>query len=220
MSASAPPPAADRPDPGSPVGAAAPQRRRQAAVAGHRGDAEPARRLLVDPDPAVRATALRALQRCGDLADDEVRRALQDQAPGVRRAATELAATHPGVSLLAVLGDRDPFVAEMAAWAAGERRADPESAEVVARLVALAGGHREPLVREAAVAALGALEAPEGRAAVLAALHDKPHIRRRAVLALAAYEGDDIDAALHRAASDRDWQVRDAAAELLRITDG
>jgi HEAT repeat protein len=194
-------------------------RRQEAAVAGHRGDAVTARRLQDDPDPTVRATALRALQRSGALAVEELRRALADPAASVRRAACELCATHVEVSLLDVLDDHDALVTEMAAWAAGERRDDRQGAEVVDRLVALTGTHSEPLVREAAVAALGALEAPAGRAAVLAALHDKPHIRRRAVLALAAYEGADIDAALRAAATDRDWQVREAAELLLRVTD-
>jgi HEAT repeat protein len=194
-------------------------RRQEAAMAGHRGDVVTARRLQGDPDPTVRATALRALQRCGALAAEELCRALADPVASVRRAAAELCATHAEVSLLDVLDDHDALVTEMAAWAAGERRHDPQVADVVDRLVALTGTHREPLVREAAVAALGALEAPAGRAAVLAALHDKPHIRRRAVLALAAYEGADIDAAVRAAATDRDWQVREAAELLLRITD-
>jgi HEAT repeat protein len=74
--------------------------------------------------------------------------------------------------------------------------------------------HRDPLVREAAVAALGALGHPDGRAAVLAACSDKPAVRRRAVLALAAFEGDEVEAALTAALGDRDWQVRQAAEDL------
>jgi hypothetical protein len=34
------------------------------------------------------------------------------------------------------------------------------------------------------------------------------------VLALAPFEGPEVDAALERAASDRDWQVRQAAEDL------
>jgi hypothetical protein len=52
---------------------------------------------------------------------------------------------------------------------------------------------------------------------VLAALGDRPAVRRRAVLALAAYDGDEVRAALHHASGDRDWQVRQAAEDLLRI---
>jgi hypothetical protein len=35
------------------------------------------------------------------------------------------------------------------------------------------------------------------------------------VLALAPFEGPDVDAALSQAASDRDWQVRQAAEDLI-----
>jgi HEAT repeat protein len=192
-------------------------RRRTAALAGHRGDTATLLSLCHDPDPSVRATALGGLERCRSLGPDELRLALGDPAPTVRRRAAELAAGHRAVSLLATLQDRDPLVVEMAAWAAGERPDDPELDAVVAHLVELAGNHRDPLVREAAVAALGSLEAPAGRAAVLAALHDKPNVRRRAVLALVVHDGPDIDAALEAATKDRDWQVRDAAEELLRL---
>ena len=53
---------------------------------------------------------------------------------------------------------------------------------------------------------------------------DKPAVRRRAVLALAPFLGDDdigrrVDAAIDRALEDRDWQVRQAAEDLRRITD-
>nr|MBA3654191.1 HEAT repeat domain-containing protein [Actinomycetota bacterium] len=73
-----------------------------------------------------------------------------------------------------------------------------------------------PLCREAAVAALGAIGDPAGLSAILAATTDKPAVRRRAVLALAPFAGPDVDAALERALEDRDWQVRQAAEDLLR----
>ena len=47
----------------------------------------------------------------------------------------------------------------------------------------LAGPPADPLAREAAVAALGAIGHPDGLPAILAATSDKPAIRRRAVLA-------------------------------------
>nr|MCS5664679.1 HEAT repeat domain-containing protein [Acidimicrobiales bacterium] len=56
-----------------------------------------------------------------------------------------------------------------------------------------------------------------GRASVLAGLSDRPTVRRRAVLALASFEGDDVEAALRSALNDRDWQVRQAAEDLLGI---
>ena len=56
-------------------------------------------------------------------------------------------------------------------------------------LASAGSGHADPLCREAAVAALGAIGDPAGLAAVLAALEDKPAVRRRAAVALAAFEG-------------------------------
>ena len=81
----------------------------------------------------------------------------------------------------------------------------------------MALNHDDPLCRESAVAALGALGHEKGRAAVLAGLTERAAIRRRAVLALAAFEGPEVEAALTAALSDRDWQVRQAAEDLLGV---
>lgn len=183
------------------------------AVAGHTGDAEVARAGLADADAAVRATALGALDRLGRLVRSDLERALEDPDAGVRRRAAEVAARHRGVSLLGALSDPDPMVVEVAAWACGEHEsADPE---VLARLATLATMHDDALVREAAVAALGAIGDDRGLPAILAATGDKATVRRRAVLALAPFDGDAVDEALERALADRDWQVRQAAEDLL-----
>ena len=97
-----------------------------AALAGHRDDADAARRLLADPEPAVRATALGALQRLGELRADELAAALADAVaggagPGAPRWRPPGRATPPP-SLVALLADADPAVVEVAAWAVGERR--------------------------------------------------------------------------------------------------
>jgi HEAT repeat protein len=182
-------------------------------VAGHTGDVTTARAACDDPDASVRAVGLGALERLGVLGTGELQRALADADPSVRRRAAELAARHPDVDLLVVLGDPDPSVVEVAAWALGEHgHADPV---VVDRLSTLATGHTDPLVREAAVAALGAIGDPAGLPAILAGCTDKPAVRRRAVLALAPFDGPEVDAALQRALTDRDWQVRQAAEDLL-----
>ncbi|HXN59491.1 MAG TPA: HEAT repeat domain-containing protein, partial [Acidimicrobiales bacterium] len=78
-----------------------------------------------------------------------------------------------------------------------------------------ATGHDDTRCREAAVAALGAIGDPAGLHAVLAALDDKPTVRRRATVALAGFDDPRVEPALRRAAEDRDWQVRQAAEELL-----
>ena len=47
------------------------------------------------------------------------------------------------------------------------------------------------------------------------ALEDKPAVRRRATIALAAFDDPRVDGALRRCLEDRDWQVRQAAEDLL-----
>lgn len=188
--------------------------RRAAAIAGHTGDADQARHLVEHSDAAVRATALGALERLGELTDELLERSLADDDATVRRRAAELAATHPNVDLLESLADDDARVVEVAAWACGEHESD--RTEIVDRLMALAASAEEPLVRESAVAALGAIGDERAVDVIIAATTDKPAVRRRAVLALAPFDGDAVDAAIERAASDRDWQVRQAAEDLQR----
>lgn len=189
------------------------ERRRRAVLAGHHGDEAAARGALADDDPSVRAAALGALERQGVLGDHELSAALADADPTVRRRAAEVAAHHPEVSLLAALDDPDGRVIEMAAFACGEHEAVP--APVVQRLRVLARDHGDPLVREAAVAALGAIGAPEALPDIIAAAtNDAAPVRRRAVIALAPFDGDEVDQAIARALSDRDWQVRQVAEDL------
>lgn len=194
-------------------------RRRAAAVAGHRGDVATARQLLADPDAGVRATALGALARLEALTPEDLTEAVGDTDPAVRRRAAEVVAELTGggpaaeVAIVGLLDDADATVVETAAWASGERT-EPEPG-AVARLAELATQADDALVREAAVAALGSLGDPAGLEAILAATTDKATVRRRAVLALAPFEGAEVDAALERARSDRDWQVRQAAEDLL-----
>ncbi len=207
-------------------------RRRAVAVAGHVGDEATAAKGLVDADAGVRASALGALGRLGRLDAPTLARALADSDAGVRRRACEEAARHDTGggqggdrqvidAVGARLGDDDPSVVEAAAFALGEvlgdadgRRCDGPAPEAVARLEGVVRGHDDPLCREAAVAALGAIGHPAGLEAVIAATDDKPAVRRRAVLALAPFAGPAVDDALARARTDRDWQVRQAAEDL------
>jgi HEAT repeat protein len=195
-------------------------RRREVVVAGHRGDAATARAGLADDAAAVRASALGALARIGELTDDDVRRALTDASPTVRRRSCELAATRPQVSLRALLDDDDATVVEVAAWACGEQidHVDALDDDLLDRLIELTTSADDPLVREACAAALGAIGDERGLSAILAACGDKPHVRRRAVLALAPFEGPEVEAAIDRALADRDWQVRQAAEDLRRAS--
>ncbi len=190
--------------------------RREIALAGHTGDAATARAGLTAGDPGVRATALGSLERLGALDDATLTAALVDVDPSVRRRAAEIAARHPAVDLLAALDDPDRAVVEMACWACGEHESD--RSDVVDVLIERAAHAADALVREAAVAALGAIGAPRAIPTIIAATADKPAVRRRAVLALAPFDGDDVEAAIERALDDRDWQVRQAAEDLRRAS--
>ena len=185
--------------------------------AGYSADRRSADELVVDADPSVRAAALGALARMGALSPSAVVNALGDPHEQVRRRACELAVDTPGVrsgALVAMLSDSSALVVEAAAWALGERGRTEEQASVGA-LSVVAREHREPLCREAAVAALGAIGHSRGLEAVVAALSDKAAVRRRAVVALAGFDGARAAEALRSCRDDRDWQVRDAASELV-----
>jgi HEAT repeat protein len=194
------------------------------AAAGHRGDQLTARRALEDPAPAVRAAGLGALVRLGLVTAGDLTAGLDDPAAEVRARAAELvpvAGEMPAPvvpAVVAALGDTDSRVVESACFALGEIGTAAWAAagrdQAVAALSRVAGGHADPLCREAAVAALGAIGAPAGLPAILGGTEDKPAVRRRAVLALASFSGPEVDAALARAGRDRDWQVRQAAEDL------
>jgi HEAT repeat protein len=194
-----------------------------AGLAGRPRRVEAARLIVLaagDPEPRVRAAALGAVVRTAGrkTAEQVWRRAITDADPSVRRRAAELA---PAVavrlrSVLTLLVDPEWSVVEAAAWAIGEIAwSETNRRRAVRALVDRATGHEDPLVREAAVAAIGAIGDPSGLPAVLAATHDRPAVRRRAVLALAPFDGPEVDAALAAALTDPDWQVRQAAEDLL-----
>jgi HEAT repeat protein len=188
-------------------------RRRKVAVAGYNGDEVLAREGLVDPAGDVRATALGALLRMGHLTVSDIEAALSDEDSVVRRRACEVSAALPVEGVTSALSDSDPLVVEAACFALGERGVGTEGAAVAA-LSAVATGHSDPLCREAAKAALGAIGDEAGLSAILAAMEDKPAVRRRAVIALAPFEGPAVEEALAKALTDRDWQVRQAAEDL------
>ena len=178
-----------------------------------------ARHGLADDDPGVQAAALGALARLGQLTAADVEGALAGGPPAVRRRAVEVALRARGRgtrsslprAVTDALRDPDALVAVNAAWFLAERRARA----AVPVLAATATDHDDARCREAAVAALGAIGDPSGLPAVLSALHDSPTVRRRATVALAGFDDPRVAPALRAAAEDRDWQVRQAADELL-----
>lgn len=191
--------------------------RRQIARAGHAGDAERARAALRHHDPVVRQLALGAVNRCAALTDDDLRDGLDDPDVGVRRRAAAFVATSAGDAdplLTIALRDSDASVVEIAAWASGER--EQVSDAILHRLIDLATQSDEALVREAAVAALGAIGDERGLPAILHGCTDKPAIRRRAALALAPFDTPEAIAALRTALKDHDWQVRQSAEDVIR----
>lgn len=172
---------------------------------------------LEHDDPEVRVVALGAALRVDALDQDRHVTALADEDPTVRYRAVELVARVPDNDVLArLVVDRlaDEPLREVAAFVLGELALEePTLHRAVEALEAQATEAEDPLCRESAVAALGALG--YGLGSILAATEDVATVRRRAILALAPFDGPEVDAALERAKQDRDWQVRQAAEDLL-----
>lgn len=161
-----------------------------------------------------------ALLRLKALDATDWHRFAVDPEPSVRRRAAELAPRLPQPlpteeGLVRLLDDTDE-IAEVAAFALGEVGSigDTNLADsTIHRLEAIVREHSDALCREAAVAALGALHT--GLPTILHACQDKATVRRRAIIALAPFDGPEVEAALTTALDDRDWQVRQAAEDLL-----
>ena len=193
-------------------------RRHDVVVAGHRGDRVTAAAALDDSDPSVREVALGAVIRIDGATPEVLARMAHDPDMEVRCRVAEATAQLPHdvtVDILTgLLHDDEPAVVEVAAWCAGEHEVVTDA--VLQRLIELATGHDDALVRESAAAALGAIGDTRGLPAILTACGDKPAVRRRAVLALAPFDGPEVEAAIDAALSDRDWQVRQSAEDLRR----
>ncbi|MBP7928973.1 MAG: HEAT repeat domain-containing protein [Acidimicrobiia bacterium] len=174
------------------------------------------RSAATSQQPTLRRIGTHALTRRGAATGQDVARWAADPDPTNRIHLAEMLGRYPLPDALEtaqrLLADPEPLVAETAAWSLGEI---DDEATSVALLIDAAENHDDALVRESAVAALGAIGDPAAKEAILKACSDKPAVRRRAVLALAAFEGPDVEAALNAALSDRDWQVRQAAEDLL-----
>ena len=187
--------------------------RRAIVIAGHTGDSQLIQQSLSHEHGSIREAALGALARIDQLNNEVLQTFASDTDSRVRIRVAELAATSHTFDLVPLLNDKESQVIEMAAWACGEHESARD--EIMNELIRLVVHHDDALVREAAVAALGAIGDESGLPAILSACQDKPAIRRRAVLALAPFDSPEVEKALKVALEDRDWQVRQAAEDLL-----
>ena len=180
------------------------------------GDLVLAREAFTNPDPRVRASSIAVLSENNELDDELVTVALADIHPTVRASLARAACSNKAVPIVRLLNDQDSQVVEVACWAAGERE---ESEDVVVEMLStIALDHDDALCRESAVAALGAIGDSRGLESILQATQDIATVRRRAVIALAPFEGQAVSDALEVALTDRDWQVRQAAEDILGFT--
>ena len=180
------------------------------------GDLALAREAFTNPDPRVRASSITVLSENKELDDELVTVALADIHPTVRASLARAACSNKAVPIVRLLNDQDSRVVEVACWAAGERE---ESEDVVVEMLStIALDHDDALCRESAVAALGAIGDSRGLESILQATQDIATVRRRAVIALAPFEGQAVSDALEVALTDRDWQVRQAAEDILGFT--
>ncbi len=191
------------------------QRCAEIAIAGHTGDAATARSALADPTAEVRAVAVRSLIRLGQATLADLEACFGDDSPRVRARAAELSHLVDGGDPTRLLNDPVDQVVEVAAFACGEIHWS--TSPPIIELSQIAVSHHDPLCRESAAAALGAIGDPAGLDAVLAACSDRVTVRRRATLALAAFDDPRAEAQLHVSLEDKDWQVRQAAEDLLEV---
>jgi HEAT repeat protein len=178
---------------------------------------------LSDPDPAIRrlAVSLTAALIAEPWPGERVLAVLTGDPDGaVRAAAAEALGGLPegsplagpvSAALLDAVGDTDVRAVEAAVTALGEL---PPRPAVVARLLAVAADDAaDKLVREAAVASLGALADPVAVPVLLELLATgPPQVRRRAVVALTVFDDPAVEPALRRATADRNPMVREVAA--------
>ncbi|MEI8160329.1 MAG: HEAT repeat domain-containing protein [Actinomycetes bacterium] len=184
-------------------------------LASHEGNSELLRAAFTHANDHIRSLALHGLLKNNVLTDEHIRRAEVDSSRLVRHRLAQLGAVEPRINLSILLHDVDFAVAETAAWSLGERV--DVTPEEFALLLEGGADHDHAIVRESCIAALGAIGDPRAVPIILQGCTDKPAVRRRAILALAPFDGPEVTTALEKALLDRDWQVRQAAEDLLAI---
>lgn len=168
--------------------------------------------FLGSDDAVLRRMAITALDRSDAVAHFEQLAPLaNDKVDSVRTAAAEKLGLcgESGWPLLEVLrSDAVAAVRESVATAYGELT-DPSA---IAWLASAAELDEDRQVREAAVAALGAIGHDDAIEPLLAAIAEgPPQVRRRAIAAITVFDDPRVEQAIRRAALDRNPGVREAA---------
>ena len=169
--------------------------------------------FLAHEDPDVRRLAISACAASAADLIEPLGRLLSDDASAAVRAEAAEALGHAGPGAIPWLD-----AARNDADADGGRGRDHRLRRsrrlgAVAWLMTQAEAGDDRLVREAAVASLGAIGDERALPTLLAlAAAAPPQVRRRAVVALTAYDGPEVEAALRDASTDRNPMVREVAA--------
>ena len=187
-------------------------------------------RLVADPaafldndDPVLRRMSTTALdtQSANSLFDVLVA-LLNDDEASVRAAAAEKLGVCGERSLeylARAQADDAPEVREAVATAYG----DLSNASVIPWLVEVGNDDQDRTVKEAAVAALGAIGSDEAIDPLLEFIaKGPPQVRRRAIAAITVFDDPRIEPAIERAAFDRNPGVREAAEMVVgkQLADG
>jgi len=168
--------------------------------------------FMQDDDATLRRMAITALTPDQADADfDSLKLHVTDSSAAVRAATAEKMGycNERSMDPLETLGhDVDPTVREAVATAYGEL-AIPQA---VPWLIDASLDDEDRHVKEAAVAALGAIGDPGAIDALLEIMRGgPPQVRRRAIAAITVFDDDRIKPAIQRAALDRNPGVREAA---------
>jgi HEAT repeat protein len=168
--------------------------------------------FLGHEDPVLRRMAATALSvESADDMFDAVVELLADDHASVRAAAAEKLGSCGARALeplIVASRDDDPAVREAVATAFGDL-ADPAP---IPWLVEVGNDDSDRTVKEAAVAALGAIGDTSAVDPLLAFIaQGPPQVRRRAIAAITVFDDPRIEPAIRRAAFDRNPGVREAA---------
>ncbi|GMQ92530.1 MAG: hypothetical protein BMS9Abin12_0006 [Acidimicrobiia bacterium] len=175
--------------------------------------------LIEDPDsfldhedPVLRRMATTALSReSSNAMFDSIVALLEDTDGSVRAAAAEklgVCGRRALEHLAEAAGDPEPKVREAVATAYGEL-ADPSA---IGWLVEVGNNDTDRTVKEAAVAALGAVGDDAAIDPLLGFIASgPPQVRRRAIAAITVFDDPRIEPAIQRATFDRNPGVRETA---------